>query len=373
MDNNETQDNVIPINASVENAGDYVSDEQEEQGSEKREPAKNKKGSKGSKNSGTVYRMMMFAIAVATLGLVIYIAINLPGEQSVSTAIEETKEIEAVDENVISSAEDNVSNGVMDTGEINDGNLTLEQIQQMSVNDIVDTYLISKTKAKKNSYVQEQFNQDEDYWYYTQDGEKASKIGVDVSSYQGDIDWKKVKGSGIEFAIIRVGIRGYGSGKIVEDEKFKQNIKSAIRAGLDVGVYFFSQAVTKEEAEEEAKFVCNMIKDYDIKYPVVYDTENITSSSARTNRVGLTSKERTDMAIEFCDYVESKGYDSMIYSNKRWFLRNLNLERLDNYNIWLAQYSAQLDYPFHFDMWQYSSEGKVPGIKGDVDLDIYFG
>ena len=107
-----------------------------------------------------------------------------------------------------------------------------------------------------------------------------------MSSYQKDIDWKKVKKAGVDFAIIRAGIRGYGSGKLVEDEKFKQNIKGAKAAGIDVGVYFFSQSITVKEAKEEAEFVYNLIKNYDLEYPVVYDTENITSSSARTNKAG---------------------------------------------------------------------------------------
>lgn len=334
----------------------------------KKEIPKTGKKNKGPKRQGTVYRMMMFLIAVFTMCTVVY-GVHLIKKMD---SDEQQQQIiaEVDNEKLDTDEDDNVSGGVLDTGEINDGDLTLEQIQAMSNNDIIDTYLISKTNAKRHDYDVKNFNQDSDFWFYEEDGKKTSKLGIDVSSYQKDIDWKKVKKAGVDFAIIRAGIRGYGSGKLVEDEKFKQNIKGAKAAGIDVGVYFFSQSITVEEAKEEAEFVYNLIKNYDLEYPVVYDTENITSSSARTNKAGLSANDRTDMAIAFCDYFESRGYDSMIYSNKRWFLRNMNLEKLDNYDIWLAQYSSELDYPFHFGMWQYTSSGKIPGIEGNVDVDI---
>ena len=269
------------------------------------------------------------------------------------------------------NSEDNVSGGVLDTSVPTEGDLTLSQIQEMSYDDIIDTYLISKTNASKNTYKEENFVQDNKFWYYEENGKRMSKTGIDVSSYQGDIDWKKVKADGVEFAIIRVGIRGYGTGKLVEDECFKANIEGAIKEGIEVGVYFFSQAITEEEAEEEAKFVCDRIKGYKLTYPVIFDTEHVSASSARTNKANLTAKARTDLAIAFCDYVEAEGYESMIYSNKRWYLRKLNLEKLDKKRIWLAQYSSDLDYPFQFEIWQYSCEGKVDGIEGNVDLNIH--
>ena len=138
-------------------------------------------------------------------------------------------------------------------------------------------------------------------------------------------------------------------------------------------MYFFSQAITKEEAKEEADFVYDAIKNYDVDLPVVYDSEKVLVSSARTNKADLTSDERTDIAIAFCDRIREKGYDACIYASKRWFLRYLNLEKLDDYGLWLAQYSTDLDFPFHFGMWQYTDTGAVDGIDGDVDIDIMFG
>lgn len=331
---------------------------------EKPVPKVGKKRKKGT--FAAIYRIIMLGLGMATFIVAVCIFLKV-------SALSREQDVQAVKEidSSLAANDDNFSGGVMDTGEINDGDLSLTDIQEMDSNDIIDTYLISKTDAKRNDYDADNFVQDDTFWYYEEDGEKISKAGIDVSSYQGDIDWKKVKAAGVDFAIIRVGIRGYGSGKLVEDEKFEENIKGAAAAGLDVGVYFFSQAINTDEALEEAEFVYGLIKDYDLTMPVVYDTEKISDSSARTNKAKLTSDDRTDMAIAFCDYFNDKGYDTMIYSNKRWFLRSLNLERLDEYSIWLAQYSTDLEYPFHFGIWQYSAEGKVDGIEGYVDLDIY--
>lgn len=315
-----------------------------------------------------IYRLLMLVIGATTLVLVLCILIKVSNLQT----SQDTMVIEELDNKLVENKEDDVSEGVLDTGAINDGDLKLEDIQNMDSNTIIDTYLISKTNARRHNYDMSNLVQDEIFWLYKENGKATSKIGVDVSSYQGDIDWKKVKAAGVDFAIVRVGIRGYGSGKLVEDEKFKSNMEGAIGAGLDVGVYFFSQSVTEEEAVEEAKFVCDLIKKYDVKYPVAYDSEKVSSASARTNKAKLSANERTDMAIAFCDYVKSRGYEACIYSNKRWFLRYLNLEKLDDYGIWLAQYSSDLSFPFHFGMWQYTDKGKVDGIDGNVDIDIYF-
>lgn len=205
---------------------------------------------------------------------------------------------------------------------------------------------------------------------YIIDGQTVTKQGIDVSSFQGEIDWRKVKEDGIEFAIIRVGYRGYGTGKMVLDEYFEANIKGALEAGLEVGVYYFSQAISQEEAIEEAQVVLEQVKGYDITYPIVYDAEEITTDSARTD--GVTVRQLTDNAIAFCDTIEAAGYSSMIYSNKRWLLTKLDLERLNDYKIWFAGYVGIPEYPYDFQMWQYSESGSVAGIDGNVDLNISF-
>jgi len=205
---------------------------------------------------------------------------------------------------------------------------------------------------------------------YIIDGQVVSKQGIDVSSFQGEIDWQQVKEDGIDFAIIRLGYRGYGTGKMVLDDYFEANIRGALDAGLEVGVYYFSQAVSEEEAVEEAQVVLENIKNYNVTYPVIYDAEEIVSDTARTD--GLTVHQLTDNAIAFCEYVEAAGYHSMIYSNKRWLLTKLDLERLVDYDIWFAGYISIPEYPYDFKIWQYTESGTVNGIEGNVDLNISF-
>jgi GH25 family lysozyme M1 (1,4-beta-N-acetylmuramidase) len=205
--------------------------------------------------------------------------------------------------------------------------------------------------------------------YLVKDKVKSHK-GIDVSKYQGEIDWQKVAADGVEFAMIRLGYRGYGSGALVLDEEAMTNIEGATSAGIKVGVYFFSQAITQEEAREEARFVIENIKQYDIKYPVVFDTEEILNEEARTE--GLTVDELTDIAIAFCEEVEEQGYKSAIYANLRWFALSLDMSRLDKYYKWYAYYDKNLYFPYKINMWQYSENGTVDGITGSVDMNISF-
>ncbi len=205
---------------------------------------------------------------------------------------------------------------------------------------------------------------------YIISGQRVSKQGIDVSSFQGEIDWQRVKEDGIEFAMIRLGYRGYGTGRIVLDDYYEINIQGALDAGLEVGVYFFSQAVSEEEAREEAQVVLENIKNYHLSYPIVYDAEEIPSDTARTD--GLTVRQLTDNAIAFCEYIEEAGYSSMIYSNKRWLLTKLDLERLTDYDIWFAGYINIPEYPYDFKIWQYTESGTVDGIEGNVDMNVGF-
>lgn len=206
--------------------------------------------------------------------------------------------------------------------------------------------------------------------YYTVNNKKASYAGVDVSSHQKDIDWAKVKAAGVDFAIIRVGFRGYGSGALVLDDYFEKNMQGALNAGIKVGVYFFSQAINEQEAEEEAELVLEQIKNYKITYPVVYDAEDISNDTARTD--GLPGAQITSNCIAFCEKIKAGGYTPMIYANKRWFLTRLDLTRLTDYDLWHAAYVDAPDTPYLFTMWQYTSTGKVDGIDGNVDLNISF-
>lgn len=206
------------------------------------------------------------------------------------------------------------------------------------------------------------------YSYIAPDGTQAL-AGVDVSTYNGDIDWAAVKADGISFAIIRLGFRGYGeSGKLVLDDKFLQNIQGAIQAGLDVGVYFFSQAVTVEEAEEEAEFVLSALEDYSITYPVVFDLETIEYDTARTD--DLTVETATQVTQAFCQRIAQAGYQPMIYGNVAWMMDCIDLTQLTGYDLWLAQYQSTPTFPYQFHMWQYSHQGTVAGIEGNVDLNL---
>ena len=200
----------------------------------------------------------------------------------------------------------------------------------------------------------------------------TSRMGIDVSEFQGeDIDWKQVKDSGIEFVIIRAGYRAYGeTGELVQDAMFEQNIEGALEAGLDVGVYFFSQAVTPGEAVEEAEFVLDLIRPYEITGPVVYDTEEIKGDTARTD--DNTRQEFTNYCKVFCDTVEHAGYDSMIYANMKWMAFTLDMEELTDYDFWYADYHELPQNPYYYTIWQYSETGEVPGINANVDLNIWF-
>lgn len=208
-------------------------------------------------------------------------------------------------------------------------------------------------------------------YYKDKDGMIRSALGVDVSKYQGDVDWEKVREAGMEFAILRLGFRGYGpEGKIVLDEYFQENMEGALSAGLTVGVYFFSQAVTSEEAEEEAAFVLSNIEGYQVDGPVVFDTEEIKDDVARTDQ--LTRTQITDHCIAFCDAVREAGKEPFIYANMKWMAFTLELERLTDYQKWYADYEPVPQCPYEFTMWQYTETGSVPGIQGNADLNVWF-
>lgn len=208
--------------------------------------------------------------------------------------------------------------------------------------------------------------------YHDEDGAVSSVKGIDVSKYQGDIDWKRVKDDGVEFAIIRLGFRGMNEGTLEIDPYFEQNINGALDAGVRVGVYFFSQAITEEEAREEAEFVLELIEKYEITYPVAFDTEYIppTTIDARAN--GLSRSQRTDMCIAFCERIREAGYIPMIYSNTKYMIMGIDLERLAAYDKWFAYYGSGITFPYSFDILQYTDTGRVDGIDGAVDINISF-
>lgn len=194
-----------------------------------------------------------------------------------------------------------------------------------------------------------------------------SVLGIDVSKHNGAIDWNAVKAAGVNYAIIRCGYRGSATGVLVEDPKFKANIQGAINAGLKVGVYFFTQAVNEVEAVEEASMTLSLIKNYKLSYPVFLDVE-----SANGRGDAIDAATRTKVINAYCQTIQNSGYTAGIYANKTWFTSKMNLSALSGYKIWYAQYAAAHTYSGHMDMWQYSCKGAIPGIKGDVDLNISY-
>ncbi|MBQ7774568.1 MAG: glycoside hydrolase family 25 protein [Lachnospiraceae bacterium] len=225
-------------------------------------------------------------------------------------------------------------------------------------------------KVEKHNYDFTKLVSQSNLMQYYKDGKECSFVGVDVSKYQEYIDFNKVKKAGIDFCMIRVGARGYGTGQLVLDEYFAENISNASNAGLDVGVYFFSQAVTEEEAIEEANMVLEQIKDYEIAYPVAFDMEYIENDTARVEQ--LDKSQKTAVARAFLDTIKNAGYTPMIYGKKEWLIKKVDLVLLSDYDVWLAQYEDVPDYPYKFSMWQYSNKGTVDGISGKVDLNISF-
>ncbi|MBD5142863.1 MAG: glycoside hydrolase [Ruminococcus sp.] len=219
-------------------------------------------------------------------------------------------------------------------------------------------------------YQTEKFVTRNNLTYYLEDNKIVSKLGIDVSAHQGNIDWEKVKSAGIDFVMIRAGYRGYTEGTLVEDEYFKKNMEGAEEAGLDIGVYFYSQAISVEEAVEEAEMVLNLIDNANLTYPVVYDWEVVTTDSARTDTISVETL--TNCSIAFCEKMKESGYIPMIYQNKRTSLLKLDLVELTDYDFWLAEYNPQATYYYNYQMWQYASDGKIPGISGEVDLNICF-
>ncbi len=196
--------------------------------------------------------------------------------------------------------------------------------------------------------------------------------GVDVSQFQGDIDWEEVAQDGIDFAIIRVGLRYYGStGAIDIDDCARQNIENALDAGLKIGVYFFSQAISVEEAVAEAEFVIEQLKGYRIDYPVVFDWENEPDKNMRTDVVD--DETLTYCAVAFCETIKKAGYTPAVYFNLNFGYLRYNLDLIKNYVFWYAQFDGiSPEFYYKYSMWQYTDSGKVQGIDADVDLNISF-
>lgn len=196
-----------------------------------------------------------------------------------------------------------------------------------------------------------------------------TKAGIDVSKWNGDIDWDKVKNAGVQFAIIRAGYRGSVTGSLVQDIYFDANMKGAKNSGIPVGVYFFTQATNEVEAVEEASAVLKWVKEYDITYPIFIDTEG-AGGNGRAD--GLDADTRTLVCEAFCRTIENAGYEAGVYASRNWYNNNLHAEKLEDYYIWLAEYRSVPLYQGYYRMWQYSSKGRIDGVEGNVDMNVMY-
>lgn len=221
-----------------------------------------------------------------------------------------------------------------------------------------------------NPYDRDAFGLDEKGRVTYEHNGRRAKAGIDVSTHQKDVDWQAVAADGVEFAMLRLGHRGYSEGGLFLDQTFEQNLQGALDAGLEVGVYFFSQAVTPKEAEEEADYVLETLGGQELSLPIAFDWESIPGDEARTD--GLDGTMMTRCAAAFCKRIEDAGYRPAVYFNQTQGYLHYDLRDLTDYELWLAEYDPAPDFYYHFDLWQYSHTGRVDGIQGDVDLDLAF-
>lgn len=221
---------------------------------------------------------------------------------------------------------------------------------------------------EKHPYNYEHLSKDGAFYSY-EDETYTSKAGIDVSKYQGQVDWQAVKDAGADFVFLRMGYRSYGSGELNLDPMFVTNIEGATAAGLDVGVYFFSQAINEAEAVEEADYVLSNLKGYDLQMPIVYDPETIRDDVARTD--GVTGEQFTKNALAFCKEVEEAEEHPMVYCNMLWEAYELDLQQLENLEIWYADYEALPQTPYNYTIWQYTQTGSCPGVNGSVDKNLW--
>lgn len=245
-----------------------------------------------------------------------------------------------------------------------------DKVEYVAIDDIS---LLIKTEAEIDAEAEDsaEANTDGDDTEIRQTSgvSKTGVLGIDVSKWQKEIDWDKVKNEGVDFSIIRCGYRGSVTGSLVEDPYFEQNIKGARAAGIKVGVYFFTQAVNEVEAVEEASMVISLVRDYELQYPVFIDTEGAGGNGRADS---LNVEERTAVCEAFCTTVKNAGLEAGVYASRNWYNNKLTASTLESYAIWLAEYRSVPLYQGYYQMWQYTSKGKINGINGNVDLNVSY-
>lgn len=207
---------------------------------------------------------------------------------------------------------------------------------------------------------------------YMENGRKTSYVGVDISKHTGKVSFDRIKAAGVDYVMIRLGSRGYSTGQITLDENFKENMEGAIEAELDIGVYFYSQAISPDEAIQEVNFVVQNLEPYraHLKYPVAFNMGFVSNDKSRIE--GLSREDKTTVTASFMEGIRAAGYVPMIYGDKEWLLKEIDMTKLQDYDVWLSQEEEIPDYPYRYSMWQYNTDGVVNGIDGGADLNICF-
>ena len=257
-------------------------------------------------------------------------------------------------------------------------NVSVKSIVSYTVIDDIDYFVHSENEIdilKEDTESEQMDSEDEDDTQYTalldleQERENAVQLGIDVSKWNGEIDWEVVKAEGVDFAIIRCGYRGSSSGWLIEDPYFYKNLEGAKKAGIKVGVYFFTQATDLVEAVEEASMVVSLLGDTKLDYPVFIDTEGAGGNGRADN---LDAGTRTAVVNAFCQTIQNAGIDAGVYASRNWYLNNLDTDEFEGQKIWLAEYRQTPEYEGRYDLWQYTSSGSVAGIEGRVDLNVSY-
>ncbi len=315
--------------------------ETDEKQTETKETEKTMKHS-SDKNNGGKHRLPLIIVAIV-LAAALVIGVGLLAMKLLSKPVNDDGEPVSAGEKVT------INDSVM-------GNIELQTVKGAAIN----TYTADNLQYDENGYPS-----------YYEDGKKISHLGVDLSEYQGDVDFAAMKNAGVEFVMLRIGGRYYGDdGLLYTDKAFDNYYQQAKAAGLKVGAYFFSQAASAEDAAEEAKYAIEKLSGKQLDYPIALDWENIADDTARTDNV--TGDQLTDIAETFCDTVTASGYKSLVYSNTQQMFVMYDFETMKDYDFWLADYREFPTMYYKFDMWQYTMEGKIDGVEGTVDLNISF-
>ncbi|MBD5494050.1 MAG: hypothetical protein HDR12_06660 [Lachnospiraceae bacterium] len=238
--------------------------------------------------------------------------------------------------------------------------------------DGTEEWVLISPYLKKSAYDFSNLTETAGLKKYTEGGKKISQLGVDISKHDGTVNFERLKSDGIDYVMIRLGARGYSTGQISLDDNFVENMDAAVKAELNIGVYFYSQAINQEEAIQEAYFVIQNLEPYraHINFPVAFYMENITNDKARID--GLSRSDKTLITATFLEAIKAAGYIPMVYGNKEWLIKNVDLTTLQNYDVWLSQDEDTPDYPYLYTMWQYTTTGTVNGITGDASINICF-